>query len=110
LTISTPIAAITFDSKALDTIAGVATTAVKISAAKADAAALDQETKQVVGDRPVFDFTAYNIDPVPNVYLFKKSSYIIKRFLLNVVEEKFCFFIICNISCKGWRTVINVPV
>jgi uncharacterized repeat protein (TIGR02543 family) len=56
LTVSTPIAAITFDSKALDVIAGSATAEVKISAAKVDTAALDQATKQVVGDRPVYNF------------------------------------------------------
>lgn len=59
LTISTPVAAITFDSMALRTIAGAATADVKISASVVDpttlsvpAAILDR-----IADRPVFDFT-----------------------------------------------------
>ncbi len=57
LTVSTHIAAITFDSKALDVIAEAATTDVKISMAKVDTAVLDQATKQAVGDRPVYNFS-----------------------------------------------------
>jgi Listeria/Bacterioides repeat len=57
LMVSTPVADITFDHKALDTIAGQAAADVKISAAKVEAGTLSDETKQVVGDRPVFNFS-----------------------------------------------------
>ncbi|MDP4094720.1 MAG: leucine-rich repeat protein [Bacillota bacterium] len=57
LTISTPIGYITFDSKALDTIAMAAAADVKVTVTKIDAGTLDQEAKQLVGDRPVFNFS-----------------------------------------------------
>gem|GEM_PF-6045358 len=57
LTVSTPIAEITFDSKALDTIAQAAAADVKISAEKVDTGTLDQVVKQAVGDRPVYNFS-----------------------------------------------------
>lgn len=57
LTVSTPIAAITFDKEALDTIAGEAAADVKISVAKVGTDTLSQETKQLVGDRPVYNFS-----------------------------------------------------
>jgi len=62
LTISTPIAAITFDGKALDTIAREAVADVKISVAKVDAGTLNKESKQLVGDRPVFNFNVTSGD------------------------------------------------
>ena len=62
LIVSTPIAEITFDSKALDTIAGQAEADVRISAAKAETSAFSEETKKVVGDRPVFNFSVTSGD------------------------------------------------
>ncbi|MDP4093418.1 MAG: hypothetical protein Q8920_08660, partial [Bacillota bacterium] len=46
MTISTPVADITFDDKSLDTISGQATGDVKITAAKADVSTLSDEAKQ----------------------------------------------------------------
>ena len=57
LKISTPIASISFDSDALDKIYDEASGEVKITAAKADTSSLTDETKQLVGDRPVFNFS-----------------------------------------------------
>ncbi len=57
LRVSTQIAAITFDRKALDTIAGATTDDVKISATKIDTSTLTDETKLKVGDGPVFNFS-----------------------------------------------------
>ncbi len=56
-TVSSPIATITFDAKALGTISSGITGDVKISAAKADTASLSSEAKQIVGDRPVYNFS-----------------------------------------------------
>ena len=57
LTVSTPVASITFDDKALSTIAFEAEEAVKITASKAEASSLSPEVRQIVGDRPVFNFS-----------------------------------------------------
>ncbi|HVI40772.1 MAG TPA: S-layer homology domain-containing protein, partial [Anaerovoracaceae bacterium] len=57
LTVSTPIASITFDDKSLDTISKEAAGDVKITASKVDTSTLSEGTKQVVGDRPVFNFS-----------------------------------------------------
>ncbi|MDP4094008.1 MAG: DUF5018 domain-containing protein [Bacillota bacterium] len=57
LTISTPIADITFDDKSIETIAGQAADDVKISAAKVETATLSEEARQMVDDRPVYNFS-----------------------------------------------------
>ena len=62
LTISTPVAAITFDDKALDTISGQASGDVKITAARTDVSTLSEETREAVGDRPVFNFSVTSGD------------------------------------------------
>ncbi len=62
LTISNTIAAITFDEKALDTIAGEAAGGVKITSAIADTAGLSEETRQIVGDHPVYNFSVTSGD------------------------------------------------
>lgn len=62
LTVTTPVAAITFDKAAIATISNEAAADVKITVSKADTAALSQETKQIVGDRPVFNFSVTSGD------------------------------------------------
>lgn len=62
LKVSTPIAALTFDDKALSTISNGATGDVKISASKVDTATLSEEAKQTIGDRPVFNFSVTSGD------------------------------------------------
>lgn len=57
LRVNTPIATITFGSDALSTIAGQAQGDVTISASKVENSSLTPETRAMVGDRPVFDFT-----------------------------------------------------
>jgi len=57
LTVTTPIAALTFDAQALSAIAGGATGEIKITTSIVEAASLSDETKQAVGDRPVFNFS-----------------------------------------------------
>ena len=57
LTVSTPVAAISFDAKALATISEEAAGDVKITAAKVEASSLSAEAQQAVGDRPVFNFS-----------------------------------------------------
>ncbi|HYE82487.1 MAG TPA: S-layer homology domain-containing protein, partial [Clostridia bacterium] len=64
LTVSTPVAAITFDEKALSTIAGEASGEVKITTSKVEASTLSPEVQQVVGDRPVFDFSVTSGDRI----------------------------------------------
>ncbi|MDP4092400.1 MAG: Ig-like domain-containing protein [Bacillota bacterium] len=62
ITVTTPVAVITFDDKALSTISTEATGTVKITASKGDASALPAETQQLVGDRPVFNFSVTSGD------------------------------------------------
>jgi hypothetical protein len=62
LTISTPVASITFDANALSALPGEATGDVKITASKVDAASLSPEAQQTVGHRPVFDFSVTSGD------------------------------------------------
>jgi len=57
LTVSSPIAAITFDQKALDTISQEAVDDVKITISKVEKSTLSAQVKQTVGDRPVFNFS-----------------------------------------------------
>lgn len=57
LTISTPVASITFDASTLSTLSGEATGDVKITASKVEASSLSPEAQRTVGDRPVFDFS-----------------------------------------------------
>ena len=54
LTIMTPIAAITFDDKAIDTMSQEAEADVIMSAARVDSTMLSEEAKKKTGDRPVF--------------------------------------------------------
>ncbi len=57
LTVSTPVASLSFDAAALSTIAGEAAGDVKVTASKADVSSLSAETQQLIGDRPVFNFS-----------------------------------------------------
>ncbi|MBN7772267.1 S-layer homology domain-containing protein [Clostridium aminobutyricum] len=57
LTVSTPVASLSFDAAALSTIAGEAAGVVNISASIVDASTLSAETQQLIGDRPVFNFS-----------------------------------------------------
>ena len=57
LTVSTPVASLSFDAAALSTIAGKAAGDVNISASIVDASTLSAETQQLIGDRPVFNFS-----------------------------------------------------
>ncbi len=57
LKVSTPIAEITFDMNALSTISKEAAGDVNVKVSKIDTAAFSEEIIQVVGDRPVFDFS-----------------------------------------------------
>ena len=62
VTISTPIAAITFDAKALDAISAQAAADVMVSAAKVDTKTLSKEDRKLVGDRPVYNFSVTSGD------------------------------------------------
>jgi hypothetical protein len=57
LTVSTPVASLSFDTAALATIAGEAAGDVKITASRVEASTLSAETQQLIGDRPVFNFS-----------------------------------------------------
>ncbi len=61
-TVSNPIASITFSNKVLSAISGEAAGDVKISASRVDSLTLSDELKQMVGDRPVFDFSVRSAD------------------------------------------------
>lgn len=62
LTVSTPLAALTFDEKALSTISKEAKGDIKVTASKVDASTLSEEIKQEIGDRPVFNFSVTSGD------------------------------------------------
>ena len=57
LTISTPVATITFDANTLSTLSREATGDVKITASKVASSSLSPDAQRIVGDRPVFDFS-----------------------------------------------------
>lgn len=57
LTLSSGIGDMTFDAQALAAIAGAASGDVTISAAQVENSTLSDEAAQVVGDRPVYDFS-----------------------------------------------------
>ncbi|NLT39426.1 MAG: S-layer homology domain-containing protein, partial [Clostridiales bacterium] len=61
-TVSTPVAAISFDADALSAIAGEAAEDITISASKVETASLPAATQQLVGDRPVFNFSVTSGD------------------------------------------------
>lgn len=56
-TVSSPIANITFDSKTLGTLANNSTGDIKVTMEKAETVSLSAEAKQIVGDRPVYNFS-----------------------------------------------------
>jgi len=62
LTLSTPVADITFDKNAISTISRQATEDVKIAAKKIDIETLDESIRQTIGDRPVFNFNVTSGD------------------------------------------------
>jgi uncharacterized repeat protein (TIGR02543 family) len=62
LKVSTPIAEIAFDENALSDISKEAAGDVKVTVSKVDTATLPEETKQTLGDRPVFDFSVTSGD------------------------------------------------
>jgi hypothetical protein len=57
LTVSTPVASISFDEKTLDGISSSAGQNVSVLAALVDNEAVSSEVRQVAGDRPVFSFS-----------------------------------------------------
>jgi hypothetical protein len=57
LKVSTPVASIFFDTDALAGINKEATGDVKITTAKVDTSTLTDDTKELIGDRPVFNFS-----------------------------------------------------
>jgi uncharacterized repeat protein (TIGR02543 family) len=57
VTVSTPVASITFDASALSTISEEASRDVKITTSKVAASSLPAEVRQTVEDRPVYDFS-----------------------------------------------------
>ncbi len=62
LTVSSPIADITFGDKALASISQAATGDIKISASKVDVTTLSQETQLAVSERPVYNFSVKSGD------------------------------------------------
>ncbi|MDD4565083.1 MAG: S-layer homology domain-containing protein [Eubacteriales bacterium] len=56
LTISTPVARITFDANTLSALSEEAAGDLKITVSRVEASSLSPEAQRTVGDRPVFDF------------------------------------------------------
>lgn len=57
LQVSTPVATIVFDNKALNTIGEAASGDVRVTASTVKVTTLSKEAQQVIGDRPVFNFS-----------------------------------------------------
>jgi len=57
LTLSGPVAEMTFDAQAIASIAGAASGEVKFSASKVETSTLPDAVRQVVGDHPVYNFS-----------------------------------------------------
>ncbi|HEY9061923.1 MAG TPA: bacterial Ig-like domain-containing protein [Pseudobacteroides sp.] len=55
-TISSQVASISFDKKTFSTISNANLGDIKITASKVEASTLSPDTRQIVGDRPVYDF------------------------------------------------------
>jgi hypothetical protein len=64
LTLSTPIATLTFDRDALQSISEKAEADIKITVSKVDSETLSDAAKAVVGDHPVYDFSVISGDEV----------------------------------------------
>lgn len=62
VTITTPVAAVTLDQKALAQVAKEATADIVINITKVDDTKISSETKQAVGDKPVYDFSVKSGD------------------------------------------------
>ncbi|HHW00796.1 MAG TPA: hypothetical protein GXX36_14760 [Clostridiaceae bacterium] len=62
VTVSLPIASITFDKDSVETISQEAGEDIKIIVTKVDSASLSDEAVQIVGDRPVLSFTVASGD------------------------------------------------
>ncbi|MBP1754433.1 MAG: hypothetical protein H6Q59_831, partial [Firmicutes bacterium] len=60
LTVSTPVASISFDAKDLSTLSGTSGADLVVTAARVEEANLSKEAQQLVGDRPVFSFLVKN--------------------------------------------------
>ncbi len=67
LAVKTPFATITLDNKAISTVTKLATADIKIDTAVVSAQDLSEQTKELVGDKPVFNFTiTSNNKPISN--------------------------------------------
>ncbi|MBN2899647.1 MAG: leucine-rich repeat protein [Clostridia bacterium] len=60
VTIASPLASVTFDKAAAKTIGGAADGDIAITVSKVNTAGLSATVRQVVGDRPVYDFSVTN--------------------------------------------------
>ncbi len=57
MTLSSPVAAMTFDAQAISAIAGAASGDVKFSASKVETSTLSDAARQTVGNHPVYNFS-----------------------------------------------------
>jgi hypothetical protein len=64
LTLTTPIASITFDMNALSTISAETTGDVKITSSILDVTTLSAEVQKIVGDRPIFEYSVTSGDRI----------------------------------------------
>ena len=62
LDLNTPIACITFDRNAIDTISGASAGDVKVAVARVDLGTLSQQSRDAIGDRPVYNFSVTSGD------------------------------------------------
>ncbi len=104
LTIISPIAAITFDQKALSAISGAASEDVKITINKVDASALSPETQKAIGDHPVFNFNVSSGSKT--ISNFGGNVKVVVPYTLKANEDKSAI-IIYYINAQGKLEVIK---
>jgi len=104
LTVATPVAAITFDANTLSAIAGEAVEAVKITASRVEASSLSAEAQQLVGDRPVFNFSVTSGDKT--ISQFGGSVSVAVPYTPKAGED-INAIVICYINAEGKAEIVS---
>jgi hypothetical protein len=104
LIITTPIAEITLDQKALSGISNETGTDVKITVSKVDAATLSEKVKQTVGDVPVYDLNV-KIDN-KTISEFGGNVQIEIPYTLKLGEDKNAI-VIYSINSEGKAEIVS---
>ncbi len=103
--ISSPFGTITFDEKALAAMADTATGDITISATKVDSAELPSSVKDLIGDRPVYNFTVTS--GLRQINTFGEGTAIVSIPYSPSPGEKPNAIIICYLNDNGSFEILN---